>query len=550
MNKLHIMGLFSFTNILSVSGSICTILSALYTIYKMFKKTRLGQRVQGTKWLYSMVLAMTLFSIFSSFYLLVDSNSPSRVLRLFWMISLMVGLGVLLWYVHNAIKSLDREPEINIWPPKMLWQMLINKVPSVIPDVEDKGNLFAVVSMDDSKKVKDAEVIIKNNYQENIEYITGYEKNNYSLADLNSKEDIRGVLFLVGPSSASKLKELKETIAEYADSHKVNPIACYWSVGGKEYNLPYQQILHENLCVFVKCLATRAYYRNYMQIRLGHAYQKTFLVQGLLILLFFIGLICLGPRLNEMWKEYNAKKMEIEEMRDSLSFYRSPLGLKNRIDVELNKEFSIRRLNLDIVETLENFTHYYFSDLNNLCGVKLWYDDDSLVRVINTDKLDNSKKVIRRDEREKYMSDFVLKHKMFVLWPGEDNINSSIDSIDMVWRNDENTNVVVKGSICKDKSHNYYWKGNIDGEKEDTIRWFSDGNDKQKAMLLFSYDGRLVLEVFFSPKSFKDNYKYMSHKVFRDSVRKYIRIVTLILNCYCNKPKDCLSERDVADDLI
>lgn len=537
-----------FVTIVSVFNAFCTIFTAFYTIVslyvKHYKKARSTQHPQLRKLFYAIILVMICFSILSSFYLLIDSNDSSRIIRLLWGLSLIIGIGLLLWYVHNAIKSLDREQE-NIWPPRLLWQMLLNKVPSMIPDVENnsKDVMLAVVSMDDSDSVLAAENEINKKYHEGKDYIkvNGYIKNKnkkeikYSLSELNKKEGVRGVLFLVGPSAAYKMKDLKETIAEYADSHKVNPIACYWSVEGKEYTFPYYHMKYENLGGFVERLATRGYYRNYMQIRLGHAYQKAFIILGLLLLVLLIGLISFSPKIKGLWTENSVQQLKIcelrdsiTELRDSVSFYLRPENLDNNIDVALrNKE--VTHLDDSIKDAISEFSMYYFQDLKGLKGVRLWYDDDSLVCIIDTYK--NRNGIIKKEIRNDYLLDAVLKHQIFVFWPSENNIKSNVDSTVIVWRSyrdDTNHSNDVKGVIKKD-NQNYCWTGNINGN--DTLRWYSNSDsDKEKCIFLFSYDGKLAVEIDVDHKSFNDNYNYMSHLMFRNSVRKYMNIVTHVLN--------------------
>lgn len=557
-------------NIYNIAGSSCSIISFFLTILmyviKTDKKGEKGKRAWWGNWLYSLLFLVICASFVLSFYLLVESDSNNKGQRFWYGILFIFSIVSFLLYALKATESLDGKHD-NILPPKILWQMLLNKVPSEIEVLEavkyNNNNLdediFAYVYMDDGLKKAGDE--IENCYKEKTDFKVkeyyGYKKEGeeYVFEDLNellTNKCIRGVLFLVGePVVASKKKELKECISAYARRHKANPIICYWA-SNEDYNLPYDRIIFEDLGRFVKILAARGYYRNFMQIDLGRSYRKTFIIQGIFLLLLSLGLICLSPKLNDKNGTAKIDKQKgcimcdsiIDMLRDSVNFSVSTAVLDNSSYFHYKPEQNIFEgldtalfiQDTQTVEIIEKFSNYYFSDIEGFKGVKLWYvdnigaKDSRLMRLLaSSNKNDNSSKVLDN----KYMIWYVMKHRIFFLWPGECNIEKDdyYRKNNLAWRfkGDDDISNAIEGEIHIINDTTYNWIGWIRKEKADTILWHSTENSSNYIIYGFSFDGHLAVEIDFKSLS-KDSYKYLSHLIFRNSVRKYMYLVTGILS--------------------
>lgn len=244
-----------------------------------------------------------------------------------------------------------------------------------------------------------------------------------------------------------------------------------------------------------------------------------------------------------MQDENTCQKQNICDLRDSVAFYLRPGQLNNNIfsKGEINLEaFDIELFKNDkeIVSALIQFSNYYFEDIENFRQVKLWYKNSCNGLICILDTKNNNNDYLDTISIDGYMMGAVVEHKLFVLWPGEGNIQNKKygPETKIVWyfdgdddKQNPEPSKEVKGEIKQDNNNHLYWEGFIDNKQPLTIPWHSDSHDdKSFAMFGFSFDGLLAVEVEIDPFTQKD-YKYMSHLMFRNSVRKYMKIVSYIL---------------------
>lgn len=516
-------------SLFDVIGTLSSIVSFVLTIIMALRTVKWGENMRRRNLLLSLLFGFICFSLFSAIVLISSSLGYGE-----WDKRLALGLFILLvssisllFYSRKAIISLDEDPD-QILPPRMFWQMLLNRVPSKQHKTDEKDVKFAVVSMDDNEKIQETKTRIKDNYKEDlnlsITFVDGYSKKKkgefLNLRKTLNDQAIRGVLFLIGTSADSGLKKVKQSIENYAESHKEIPIA-YCRAGNRyDFKLPYERISYEQVGEFIRHLVLRGYYRNNMHFHLGHSYQKFLIIQGVLLLIFMVGLIFQGVKL------YNLP---------STSWYLRPEPLDNKIcNVDQLKGFQIDSLKKDtaMLNALVNFTEYYFSDLNH-AKVKLWYgdsiEDNNIKCVLNTGDA-NFHATIPYD----YLLGSVLKHKIFVLWPGDYSLDNFAVDTKIVWNFNGDQDKTggryeTTGIINKDSTR---WDGIIKDSNDNDIPvrlcWHQKQEDKF-GIFGFSYDGHLAVEIDIDYIKQKD-YDYMSHLMFRNSVRKYMKIMTNILS--------------------
>lgn len=567
--------------LINIFGALTSIISFfLVSFINPKKRNKKGNRYLRRTWFFSILFALICILLIVSIILVILSEEIDY--RLLWLTIIVISVIALFIYGIKARNSFDEEEE-DILPPKIFWQMLFNKLPLHLPNTASKVVKFAVVSMDNCDAVKKIKAKIKKNYDRKKDFdfelldINGFnenQKNNFvNLNNVLKDKSIRGVLFLIGTSADNSLKELKDTIENYADSHEDIPIAYYRAGNEKNFSLSYERIGTESINDFVKHLVLRGYYRNNKQFHLGRSYQKSFIIQGILLTILFVGLFITLNKFGEQEKIINEKTEKIISHEkiisdqgikisnqgktinekdkiihgDLPSIYLRPDPLRDDIwtscrkeKTGLLKEFCIESFRKDsaMVSALKDFSNYYFDDLENFSSVKLWYrnntDTPKLECVFNSEDI-NYRKSIPVDN---YMLGQVVNYKLFILFPSSKFISNCSNNTKLVWyfNGDKDTNInEVEGRITNTTIDGilWFWEGDItEGGKTTNIKvpWNLNGHpEPERGSFGFSYDGCLAVEVCINDFTQKD-YDYMSHLMFRNSLRKYIKIVGEILN--------------------
>ena len=131
-----------------------------------------------------------------------------------------------------------------------------------------------------------------------------------------------------------------------------------------------------------------------------------------------------------------------------------------------------------------------------------------------------------------YLIGSVVTYRLFVLWPGEGSKGKFDQDQKYVWlhKGDQDSdNNSVKGKMYFDERK---WEGTIKIDGKDvsiTIPWYSKQPNDLFGVFGFSYDGLLALEVDLTSLELVKDYDYISHLMFRNSVRKFLKIVGDIL---------------------
>lgn len=537
----------NLSEILSIVGALCSVIPFISAIIMKWIKFE-----HKREWFYAAVFITICVSSLGAIVLMFVPISKDYLFV--WSICLILSLLSLILYANNAINSLDEDPD-HVLPPKMLWQMLLNKIPANVHNSDETNVKFAVVSMDDCDEIIGIRQRIGQSYKQQtkisvllVDGFTRRKKNGQIIvADLNkvlNDDSIRGVIFLVGISGDNGgIKQVKNAIERYAERHKSVPIA-YCRAGNKtNFKLNYERISLSKIDDFARHLIMRGYYRNKMQFNLGASYHKTFIVQIILIIVLFISMLAFGKRVyenNSLHHQLSASENKIDSLTNKVHAYYRPKALIDDLyETKQNnsyiKYFDLNSFKKDssMVKILKDYSDYYFSDLNSVQNVKIWYRPDK--------KEDSLKCIFRVKEKgsnnipvDNYLMGSVVTYRLFVLWPGEASNGKFDPDKKYVWLYNGDQDIVNDSGV---KGHwimeNRRWEGEIkiDGKYQPIIiPWYSKQPDDGFGVLGFSYDGLLALELDLTPSELTNDYNYISHLMFRNSVRKFMKVVGDILN--------------------
>lgn len=553
---------------LDLLANLCSILSTIITavlfIYNAFKKRENKNGFNRSVWLLLFVIIVVLF--FGSLLLFVLSIS-SKNTNYWWGVTLLMSIFSFWLYAHKAFESLDNNSIENILPPKLLWQMLFNKIPARVINV-DRIITFAVVKMDDCEEVDNAASKIEQSYgirtekeiqlKERIQIkpMVGFKRSkkgkySFDLQDLVKSRDLSGVIFLIGTSADddANIKPLRNAIDDFSNVRREIPIG-YVQCGNKlNFKLHFEEIGKERLGDCVHHLIMRGYNRSKMQFDLGNGYQKFCWGLFILFLVSLIGLFCVVGvnRTKEGILHDNTET--IEELKKALNLFDGykrtkplPNDIYNKSDTAWDRiEFESIRNDFSLQEMLKDVSSYYFGDINSYKGIKIWLkksDDNMLHCVFNSVANDNG----RMDIPNSYCVGKVAEHRLFFLWPGVKNKDNTFfnGNPKVVWYYLGNDDKERDDYIQKDTLdvNNKYWCGKIyegDGKDRqwitDTLKWVSSSNpsDDELAAFCFSYDKGLIIEIDCDSDMIDDDYKYMSRLMFRNSVRKYVKFIYCLL---------------------
>lgn len=536
----------NLSEILSIVGALCSVIPFISAIIMKWIKFE-----HKREWFYAAVFITICVSSLGAIVLMFAPISKDYLFV--WSICLILSLLSLILYANNAINSLDEDPD-HVLPPKMLWQMLLNKIPANVHNSDETNVKFAVVSMDDCDEIIGIRQRIEQSYKQQtkisvlmVDGFTRRKKNcQIIVADLNkvlNDDSIRGVIFLVGISGDNGgIKQVKNAIERYAERHKSVPIA-YCRVGNKtNFKLNYERISLSKIDDFARHLIMRGYYRNKMQFNLGSSYHKTFIVQIILILVLFISMLAFGKRVyedNSLHHQLSASAKMVDSLKNMVNAYYRPETLsdvlyeiKNNEDYLKFSDLNRFKNNPNLIKVLKDFSNYYFSDLNSFCNLKLWYRPDK-----NANSLQCIFKVVEQGSDtipvDDYLMGDVVKYRLFVLWPGERSDGKFDPEKKYVWLHKGDQDSDDDSVNGKMDFKNLKWEGNIkiDGKDQHiTIKWHSKLPNDTFGVFGFSYDGLLALELDLMTSKLVDEYDYISHLAFRNSVRKYLKIVWDILH--------------------
>lgn len=532
---------FFASKMVSALANLCTIVTAMVAIllfiYKFFKqKSKNGFKKSFSLFLFVLIVVLFLGSIL--LLALVKNNENNN--KYLWEGIMTFVLSVVLFgmYAFKAFKSLDKNSIDNILPPAMFWQMFFNKIPARVVNADSNNITFAVVKMDDCDEVNDSAKIILQSHENKdkdkfcIKVIDGFkrkgkEKYEYNLNKILEDCGLSGVIFLIGASADNddQIKQLTIVIDEFSNIRREIPIGYVKSGNKRNFSLHYEEIREDQLSDCVHHLIMRGYIRSKMQFDLGNAYHKSCILLSILLIASLIGVYQIATSDDNRYIRPKVLSNDVYPISNPWEGVIIPAIMNDSVSIQ---------------KVLDSVSNYYFKDLNSYLGVKIWLKNeskDSLYCVYSDmwKKGYNYSKVIP----DSYCVGQVARHRLFFLWPGVFGDSTHFhNNTKVVWTyhgdfDKKNDNYVKNGKLDIKKR---YWSGQFFDEidstwSEDTLRWMPSSKepDKELAAFCFSYDGCLVLEIDCRPLSLASDYDYMSHLMFRNSVRKYVNFVYYFL---------------------
>ncbi|MBR6438350.1 MAG: hypothetical protein IKS65_04100 [Bacteroidales bacterium] len=455
-------------------------------------------------------------------------------------LALLLSIVSFVVFAVKAYNSLNNDSIENIIPPAMFWQVFFNKIPARILNANSQRIRFAVVEMDDCDEVKQSSEIIRESYSRSnkivVEVVSGYRRKkdgklSFDLKKLLNIHELSGVIFIIGTvaDNDAQLKELRTVIDEFSNVKREVPIGYVKAGNNLQFKLHFEEIGQDQLGNCAHHLIVRGYSRSRMQFDLGNAFHRTC---GVLLLLLLAALVGIGIFLlsSQRGDDYNKWTKELQY---DVYKYENERGDYIWDNINLDSV----RTDVELYQLLDEISDYYFGDLYSYKGVKIWLrganSNDSLYRVFyNIDDYVFSDVI-----PSTYCVGHVAKHRLFFLWPGVNNENNSLflDNPKVAWLyNENNDNKIRDGRLDMEKKQ---WSGRIYENgvwSEDTIRWMVSkrASDDNLAMYCFSYDGIMVVEIDCLSGEIENDYNYMSSLMFRNTFRKYVKLVYCLLQQY------------------
>lgn len=544
--------------VISIIGTLSSIISLILSLRMMSIKNSVldSDKMKLRWWPIVIILLMTAVSFCLSVIWFV---SLGKYLGWGVFVTFIVSLISLSIYAFKANKSLD---EYNNLPPKSLWQVLFNKIPSHIEYANQVVFKFLVLKMEDSKEVNEAGQKIEDNYSGRKDFQV--EVKSYKDKQIVTS-DYCGIIFIVGKDSYQRQNEVLKIIDEYAKQLAL-PIA-YICVGDDYYRLrKYHRISYHYLDNCANHLIMRGYRRSEHWIRLSRLSHAALWSTIIITLLLLMSSVMLGRIVIE--KQYVIKQKEqkiihngiqIRDLKDSLIIFnmRNEKQIKclkdslmifgaNRRLIRLDNSpqiKSIKNVNIEALQKnqlfknfVDGFAKYCFGEVRPK-KILLWLRNDRKKPLVCVyDSEDNPAYNNYKDENS--MIGGIANHKrIFVLWPGysnKDSIWRNPNKNSMAWFNDDNGKFAVS-KLMKDNK-GLLLQQNA-GSDEFSLCWLvNEQNDHKEddiALYGFSYDGYLAIELDFECGRLNSDENlrvYIQNLVFRNTVRKFTVCITSFLN--------------------
>ena len=410
-------------------------------------------------------------------------------------------------YAASALRSFETT---YIYPPKALWQVLFNKIPSWLKNGNQKVFNFLVLKMDDSTAVEMAARNIETNYEQNTNFKVEVQSCFDGIVPIDIREDFCGMLCLIGEKGCKNMETI-EASPEKCSNQPDNldlPIA-YSYIGCDSLKLKYEQVNESFLKDFAPSLIMRSYRRSKEWIGLCEKTYKALIMSIILGAILFAGCVVLGSRMASY----------IMSPPEELSPKINNIDLRN-VDVE-----AIRK-DAGLKDYFDQISNYMFGDIMSPT-VKIWLrnnDQTALKNIYFSAGLDEN-----TDKGKGSLIGDVADNRVFVLWPGHES-NEDV----YIW--------AINGNRCavKEKRSGEHVDFLIPAETESRrIKWEKTDNPKDNELSIygFSYDGLLAIELDYSSISrYRNNvWKYLKTKAFRNEMRKFYVAVASALKMYVPK---------------
>lgn len=555
----------SIVNLFSIIGSLSSIVSLLTTLLSSARQKdepmsksshnnsqtatvdHENKKLPQLKWslIFWTILSVTLLSLFLLLYGYVSQK------HIGWGVvaTFIISATSLLVYAIKAYQSFDYH---YVLPPQKLWQVLFNKIPSHIKNTNQVVFKFLVLKMEDSKEVNDAGHRIEQNYQGRKDFQVDVK----SVQEIEKPVDVGdycGVIFIVGDNCFDQLKNVQMLMDEYSKQLHL-PIA-YIRVGANHYHISkYHRISEsylDNNCA--NHLIMRSYRRSEHWIRLSrYSHMALWAVLCLLIALL-IASARAGKEIVIQRDTLRDYKEQIERLHDTLfernkqlakfGVDRGKIHLSNELPTKLREEvFDVEALQNDVnfKEFVDGFVkkNYFFGEIP-LDKVLLWLKNENESDLLCIYDSKNELADNKPKGKESMIGSITNYHDpLFVLWPGynnKDTIWQNPSENTMGWLNKDNGACAVSKLIQDKDGHNekLILQETIGGQ-EIALAWLSKNTSNAIAIYGFSYDGRLAVELDFTPDDLNKDYVriYVQNLLFRNCVRKFTACITSFLNCY------------------
>jgi len=469
--------------------------------------------------------------------------------------SLKVGRGVVVTFIISVMSLIvyagkaysSFEKHYILWPKK-LWQGLFNKIPSHIEKADQLVFKFMVLKMEDSPEVVDAAERIKNNYKGREHDFQVVVKSYLQDAPIVVNRDYCGVIFIVGEECFRQQSEVEKVMDKFSKQLSL-PIA-YIILGEHYYRFEkYHRISDkyiEKNCA--NHLIMRGYRRSEHWISTSRYSHVALLAMAFLTITLLIGLV--------ETKKTAVLQSETITQNDILlaqfGYDRSKIHLPNEFIRLKEASFDIEALQKDEIfkSFVDGFGPYVFGEVNVEHKMLLWLRNglnDELVCIYDSggNLWDNKSK-----DEGSIIGGIAKYAPIFVLWPGFNNVDTLIWNNPkfntMAWTNEDKG--AYASSELRKNSEGYNdalrLKKTNDAQPI-TLEWklnnYNMNNSNAIALFGYSYDGRLAIELDFSPTELNNNTDmriYIQNLLFRNCVRKFAACINSYLNCYGPKVKE------------
>lgn len=520
-------------NIIGTIGAICSIISAIPLIISTAKnKSKADDPInqQKQRRVYFIVIASWFIIM-----LLISAISIVSKWNNYALIITIIPAFLLLIYGIRALQSFD---SINIFPPKPLWQVLFNKIPSWIKNSDQTSFNFLVLKMDDTEEVQKAAEVIEKSYPKDkssdfhIEIQPCFD----GIVPMEIRDDFCGMICLIGKEGRKNLGIIESSL-EKCSNQPDNldlPIA-YSCIGCDPIPLKYEQIGENQLNRFAQSLIMRSYSRSKEWIHLCERAHRTLIAA---IVFIFVGSIVLGS----MKHGDNNKISELMNSIEILEKNKPPhYIMPPPMDYAKEFDISLKGLNIDSIMKDENLKDYfsmvykYAFKFKGIASpeVKVWYRPEpkkDLRNILTTEKSYNNS-----NKGKHSIIGGIADNRVFLFWPGVKNFNRDNT---IAW----DISGVRNDSIRIDKNFGENIGFTVFGPKkrEFNIEWEPSPQEKEtdKGLVIygFSYNELLAIEFDFSSQIFdtnaKDVFEYIQTPAFRDEVRKYYLNIAKLLERY------------------
>lgn len=497
------------------------------------------------RWPFVLILSMTLVSLVFLLYNYISKPSD----RVGWGLLVTFGVSLVSLLIY-AIKAYYSFEDYYVLPPRKLWQVLYNKIPSHIEKANQLVFKFLVLKMEDSREVEEAGNRIKRNYEEREDFQVDVKSYQRGEGGPLVPSDYCGVIFIIGEQCYYRQNEVLKLMDEC--SRQLDLPIAYIQVGVNHYRIRQYHRISESY-LDKNCanhLIMRSYRRSEHWIKLSrYSYYSLLFVLGVAMLLSFLLIrserkavrqqieitnnYSVISNLTDSLKLKDRKIMELGGDRRKIHLANGYKTILEGVDIEgLRNDKAFKRFN-------DNLSAFVFGEVS-LPQVLLWLRNDSIDDLICVydSKMDASANQPKGGDS---MIGGIANNKgTFVLWPGRNNTDSIWYQRDccLAWENkDEAPFAVSELKRVNNLNESLELALSDDAPDRIVLTWKVDNKKSQSensiALYGYSFDGLLAIELDFEEDKLNKNEDlrvYIQNFQFRNTVRKYLACVTYYID--------------------